>query len=127
MKDSIWAIIVILLMIVLTAKINSKENTLPKAEETIRIENTSCNSNSMGTLIECSYKIMTEDLKNNTKPILGEIYIYENEGKRIIHRLIACINNCTEYIFKGDNNIIADKPVKREQIKQKLIAIYFKN
>lgn len=62
-----------------------------------------------GDLIEISP--IEDDLK------IGLIYIYESSGKLIIHRLVR-INHPQDslIITKGDNNILPDPPVTREQI-----------
>ena len=50
---------------------------------------------------------------------IGEIYAYQREGffgnEMIIHRLIG-ITEQGAYIFKGDNNMLPDEAVGREQV-----------
>lgn len=72
--------------------------------------------------------IMTDDIAIGKKVdtddeiIVGDTYIYDSTyGIKIIHRIIDQ-NEDGEYIFKGDNNDVADyDPVKREQIEIKYL------
>ena len=67
--------------------------------------------------------IMTNDVAighkvaPNDEIIIGNVYIYEAEsGLKIIHRIIDQNDDGT-YVFKGDNNPVADyAPVNRDQI-----------
>lgn len=52
---------------------------------------------------------------------VGDIYIYDEYPIKIIHRVIEKTQDET-YIFKGDNNSVADyDPVNREQIEIKYL------
>lgn len=72
--------------------------------------------------------IMTDDIAIGKKVnpedeiIVGDTYIYDSSyGIKIIHRIIDK-NEDGEYIFKGDNNEVADyDPVTREQIEIKYL------
>lgn len=72
--------------------------------------------------------IMTDDIAIGKKVypddeiIVGETYIYDSSyGLKIIHRIIDQ-NEDGDYIFKGDNNEVADyDPVTREQIEIKYL------
>lgn len=72
--------------------------------------------------------IMTNDiaigkkLSENDEIIVGDTYIYDSSyGIKIIHRIIDETED-GKYIFKGDNNSVADyDSVSREQIKIKYL------
>jgi len=54
------------------------------------------------------------------EPEIGDIAMYEIHGNEVIHRIID--EQGGQYIFKGDNNQIADfSPVEKEQIQGKVI------
>lgn len=59
----------------------------------------------------------------------GRIYAYEkNESTTVLHRLISSYvaEDGEEYlIFKGDNNIVADKPITRDKVVRELIGVCF--
>ena len=70
--------------------------------------NISCASDSMGLIVPCKSKLVSEDY-NNESLKLGQIYIYKFEDKWISHRLVACVDkDCNVTVFKGDNNEIAE-------------------
>ena len=55
-----------------------------------------------------------------SEPEIGDIAMYEIQGNEVIHRIID--EQGGQYIFKGDNNQIADfNPVAKEQIQGKVI------
>ena len=72
--------------------------------------------------------IMTDDIaigkkvNPNDEITVGDTYIYDSSyGLKIIHRIIDQ-NEDGDYIFKGDNNEVADyDPVTREQIEIKYL------
>ena len=73
-----------------------------------------CGSDSMGLLLRCGARVYGDLISRNDNLYLGEIYIYKNKTESIIHRLIACEDNCTRLLFKGDNNAKADVWIDRE-------------
>lgn len=78
----------------------------------------SCESDSMGITLRCNDKLTGIRVKPTDKIQLGDIYTYSVEGKNdsIVHRAVLCEDeNCSVIIFKGDNNLIAEK-VDRTQI-----------
>lgn len=59
--------------------------------------------------------IKISPLENDLK--IGQIYLYQSSDKLIIHRLMELNQSQSSIIItKGDNNIIADPPVNRDQI-----------
>lgn len=80
---------------------------------------------SMLPVIQNNDLLMLEKLDEQEQIYLGQIYVYKNnETESIVHRLIWKYNS-THYIFKGDNNLVADKPISREQITYKVIGVKF--
>lgn len=55
-------------------------------------------------------------------PNVGDVIIYDRPGQgyTIVHRLVSTTNG--EYITKGDNNLAADSPIAKNQIRGKVVA-----
>jgi hypothetical protein len=73
-------------------------------------------------------KIVGKNISIGSPLYLGRVYIYKTiNGSYIMHRLIGKYNISNEmyYIFLGDNNIIADDPIRREDIIEELVAINY--
>tara|TARA_Y100000310_G_scaffold29667_1_gene28201 strand:+ start:1640 stop:1999 length:360 start_codon:yes stop_codon:yes gene_type:complete len=85
----------------------------------------SCKSDSMGMILDCRDEVHSRLITNSDKVKEGRIYIYEKDGKEIIHRLVKCLYNCTVLVFKGDNNYIADNLVKRSQVIKEVVQIKY--
>lgn len=86
--------------------------------------NIGCKTNSMHPTLKCGDKLILRNVSDKEKLIASEIYIYRyNNTKTIIHRLIKCLKDSC--IFKGDNNLYADKIVNRSNVLYKLIGVRF--
>jgi len=48
------------------------------------------------------------------EPQAGDIVIYQGQRFTVVHRIVELTEN--GYITKGDNNLIADPPIRREQV-----------
>lgn len=60
----------------------------------------------------------------NSQPQIGDVIIYdrpvENKGYiTIVHRLVETTNG--EYVTKGDNNLVKDSPIAKNQIRGKVV------
>lgn len=83
---------------------------------------TSNNSDSMGILMR-SYDDVYAIPVNNNFLMEGRIYIYEENNRSIVHRLIKCIDiDCNQSVFKGDNNRVGEI-VNKSQIKYRVKSI----
>lgn len=135
MKEYVsWALKNILIVILLTVYIDYVANgNLPFEENTVRGV---VGSGSMIPLINKNIypNIKTEnyilDMDDDVK--VGRVYIYtreEDDGNTtyIVHRLIGIYNISDEivYVFRGDNNLYADKPVYRWQIVEEVRGVLF--
>lgn len=59
---------------------------------------------------------------------IGDIITYDNNGRKIIHRIVDIAQDGQGYVFtvKGDNNNAPDpQPVRFEQIERVLVAIIY--
>lgn len=93
------------------------------------------NSNSMSPLLDTNAYWYTMTYNEYVGPDdylwQGKIYVYTkddvNGTRYIAHRLVAVCepNDERQYIFKGDNNLIADDPVNRSQVKEKIVGASF--
>lgn len=73
-------------------------------------------------------EVVNRNLSDSEPLYLGRVYTYKGKNDTlIIHRLVG-IYNISEtiyYVFLGDNNIIADDPVMREDIIEELVSINY--
>ena len=64
----------------------------------------------------------------NTEPKIGDIIVFFQGERLIIHRLIQIQKNTSKgtprYILKGDNQQTADSPVEKEKIFGKAVLIH---
>lgn len=76
-----------------------------------------CNSNSMGLTIRCNDKTFGRSINSSERLELGRIYVYKkDENTSVVHRLVYCDDaSCQQPVFKGDNNLYAEK-INRSQI-----------
>lgn len=85
-----------------------------------------CKSDSMGLVMNCMDTIYSVKVYEKTKLKLGRIYIYESGNHTVVHRLVLdCSKGCYGYVFKGDNNYVAEV-VNRSQIIRKVYQVGFK-
>lgn len=103
------------------ASIDEVDNVI----ENKKVFNIGCGSDSMGVLLNCGDKVLAVPLTG--VPLEGNIYIYrKNSTNTIIHRLVYCLDdNCTESIFKGDNNLRGEK-VHRDNITHLVKEIHYR-
>jgi hypothetical protein len=89
-----------------------------------------CGSDSMGLDFDCGDVLYYRNLKSNEELIEGKIYLYKHpfeENKTISHRLVKdCSDGCYGMIFKGDNNLISDPIVKREDVQKEILGVEYK-
>ena len=87
----------------------------------------SCESDSMGLIMNCKDTIYSKLVTEKTKLREGRIYTYRvNENKSRIHRLLKCLDKkCTKLLFKGDANRFVDKIVNRNQIEKEVYQIKY--
>lgn len=86
----------------------------------------SCNSDSMGLVIGCKDRLLTQTIEVGDNLRNGSIYIFKSpyqEGELATHRLVDF--NETHALFKGDNNAIADPWIKREDILYKVLGVRY--
>ncbi|MEM7819246.1 MAG: signal peptidase I [Candidatus Aenigmatarchaeota archaeon] len=55
----------------------------------------------------------------NGDPSIGDIILYNKNSITIVHRVIKITKD--GYLTKGDNNFVADTPIKRDQVVGKVI------
>ena len=89
-----------------------------------------CNTNSMGTTLDCHDTVYFTVVLSGDKLKVGEIYAYRPQydrwpglvpGDWILHRLVAI--NGTQLTFKGDNNPSEDPVVTRQYVNFKVSRI----
>ena len=87
----------------------------------------SCDSQSMGLLLNCKDTIFSRILDEEEKLKEGKIYKYRSpNGYYVIHRLVKCIDeNCDLLVFKGDNNFIADTIIQRSEVEHEVVQIRY--
>lgn len=56
--------------------------------------------------------------------LCGQIYVYKKNNTNIIHRFVYEDNKGNLY-FKGDNNLLLDKPIKKSKISKKVKGIIY--
>jgi len=86
-----------------------------------------CSSNSMGLGIRCNDRVYSNKVNNDDELFEGNIYAFKNsDNNTVVHRLVKdCTNGCYGYIFKGDNNLVADKVINKSDIKYKIISVKY--
>ena len=86
-----------------------------------------CDSQSMGLLLDCEDTVFSRILDDEEKLKEGKIYKYRNtKGYYIIHRLVKCLDeNCETLVFKGDNNFIADNIIQRSEVEHEVVQIRY--
>ena len=79
-----------------------------------------CTSNSMGLTANCNDTITAEEAGAVLYP--GSIYVYKKGEELIVHRLVYCPDNCSDYaVFKGDNNLVGER-VNRSDILYRVVS-----
>lgn len=93
-----------------------------------KIDKVACTSDSMGLTIDCEDRLYSQKVAKNHIFKIGSIYIYrENENKSTVHRLVGCIDNdCTQLIFKGDNNRVADPIINRNDVLYEVVMVEYR-
>ncbi len=87
----------------------------------------SCDSHSMSPTLNCTDKLVMEDLRDNDYRLNDIIWFHRpnNKDKKvpyIIHRIVGSTKQ--GFITKGDNNSVADPwRVKKDKIRFKVIKI----
>ena len=93
-----------------------------------------CNSNSMGTTLDCHDTVYFTVVMRDDKLKIGEIYAYRPQydrwpglvpGDWVLHRLINISGN--NLTFKGDNNPSPDQVVTRQYVNFKVSRIIKNN
>lgn len=81
------------------------------------ISGVSCGSDSMGLVVPCGAKLHGHLLYDDEPLEMGQLYIYQDGPGMTIHRLVGCVDDdCEQVIFKGDNNLVIDDFVSRDDI-----------
>lgn len=103
---------------------NVAEASLTKYD---RVSYISCGSDSMGMAIRCTDKAYSRtDVLKPDQLIEGRIYTFQRDNTSVIHRLVKCLDNCTNLVFKGDNNKVADEIVHYTQLTGRVEMIEYK-
>ena len=120
--------IICFLLGIIVHQLIADNNTTPLLsynEQNTYIAHTSCSSHSMRPFIECSDFLELKEITASIRLQTGNIYVYDKEGYRVIHRLVydcrsgGCDGNL---IFKGDDNKRAEI-IKSEDISGEFIRI----
>ena len=91
------------------------------------------NTNSMEPWMDDNCKLIVEKITPKVlekQPIVvGDVVIYEttinNKLQYVIHRVIRLSQRGISFYIRGDNNKFNDKLVKINQIKYRMVAIYY--
>lgn len=87
-----------------------------------------CDSDSMGLVIDCLNRHYVKEVAGESDMVLGQIYVFNRseDNTPTMHRYVLdCTDGCFGYIFKGDNNYIADDPVPSDKIRYHLVEVRY--
>jgi hypothetical protein len=85
-------------------------------------------TNSMVPVMDNGHLLPCEPLTEKDWDTLkvNDICVYEfRDGSLIVHRITKLYPDTKTAIFKGDNNLFSDLPVKYAQIKWRVLGVFF--
>lgn len=89
----------------------------------------SCDSDSMSPALGCHDKLYLKKLKYYETVWPGKTYIFNtpyDDNGTVVHRLMGCVDKkCTQLIFKGDRNRVADPLINRSDVLYEVVGVTF--
>jgi len=112
LRDSLWFGLIIVCMFILVQV--DKIYSVDVKEYSFNVNNS---TNSMGIIMRAGDKVFGREVTEKDILQEGNIYVYQGERTRVVHRLIKCLDiKCNQSVFKGDNNRVGEI-VNRTDIK----------